>query len=159
TSLGHDPDPRLENRAARFIRVFGRLRPGISVDDARAELATISGRLALEHPSTNEGRAIRTLTLQRDVVGNVGATLWFLMGAVSIVLLIACVNIASLMLARASAREREFAVRTALGAGRGRLLRQCLTESVLLSLCGGALGVLGALAALDPFIASWAGNL
>lgn len=159
TALGQDSDPRLQNRAARFIRVFGRLRPGVRLEDARAELATISGRLAIEHPTTNEGRAIRTLTLKRDVVGDVGATLWFLMAAVGIVLLIACVNIASLMLARASSREREFAVRTALGAGRGRLLRQCLTESVLLSLCGGALGVLGAVAALGPFVASWAGNL
>jgi predicted permease len=159
TPLGQDPDPRLQNRAARFIRLVGRLRPGVSVADTSAELATISGRLAIAHPATNEGHSIRILALQRDVVGNVGATLWFLMAAVSIVLLIACVNIASLMLARASAREREFAVRTALGAGRGRLLRQCLTESVLLSLCGGALGVAGAIAVLGPFVASWAGNL
>ena len=159
TALGQDPDPRLENRSARFIRVVGRLRPGVSAPDARAELATLGGRLALEHPTSNEGREIRVLQLQRDVVGNIGATLWLLMAAVSIVLLIACVNIASLMLARAASREREFALRTALGAGRGRLLRQCLTESALLSLCGGALGVLGALAALGPFVASWPGNL
>jgi predicted permease len=158
-ALGQDPDPRLENRSARFIRVVGRLRPGVNLADARAELATIGGRLALQHPTSNEGRAVRVLQLQRDVVSGVGATLWLLMAAVSIVLLIACVNIASLMLARASSRGREFALRTALGAGRGRLLRQCLTESAWFSLCGGVLGMLGALAALGPFVASWPGNL
>jgi len=159
TALGQDPDPRLANRNARFIRLLGRLRTGVNLADARAELTTLGGRLALEHPTSNEGRSIRVLELRRDVVRGVGATLWLLMAAVSIVLLIACVNVASLMLARASSRDREFALRTALGAGRGRLLRQCLTESLFLSLGGGVLGILGAFAALGPFIASWAGNL
>jgi len=159
TALGQDPDPRLANRNARFIRLLGRLRTGVNLADARAELTTLGGRLALEHPTSNEGRSIRVLELRRDVVRGVGATLWLLMAAVSIVLLIACVNVASLMLARASSRDREFALRTALGAGRGRLLRQCLTESLFLSLGSGVLGILGAFAALGPFIASWAGNL
>jgi predicted permease len=159
TALGQDPDPRLGNRNARFIRVLGRLKAGVSLADARAELATIGGRLAVEHPASNQGRAIRVLELRQDVVRGVGATLWLLMAAVSIVLLVACVNIASLMLARASSREREFALRTALGAGRGRLLQQCLTESLFLSLGGGALGILGAIAAVGPFVASWPGNL
>jgi len=159
TALGQDPDPRLANRNARFIRVLGRLRPSVNLTDAQAELATVAGRLALEYPTSNEGRSVRALDFQRDGVRGVGATLWLLMAAVSIVLLIACVNIASLMLARASSREREFALRTALGAGRGRIVRQCLTESVLLGLCGGALGVLGALAAIGPFVASWSETL
>jgi predicted permease len=152
-------DPRMQNRAARFLRVMARLRPGFRLAESRAELALIARHLAEEYPKSNAGLTMSAYPLQKELVGDVGSTLWLLLCAVGLVLLIACVNIASLLLARAVSRDRELAMRVALGAGRGRLARQCLTESAILGLGGGLLGVLLALLSIHPFVAFWPGSL
>ncbi len=158
TPLGQDASPRLQNRGAHGLIVWGRLRPGITMAAASTELAAIGRRLAGQYPATNKGRTFIADPLRPDV-GDVSSTLWLLLGAVGAVLLIACANIASLLLARAVARERELAMRVALGAGRGRLVRQCLTESAVLALAGGAFGIVLAAAGLRPFVAFWPGGL
>ena len=154
-----DTDPRMRNRAARFLRVMARLRPGFALNEARAELALVARHLAEEYPKSNAGLSMIPYPLQKELVGDVGSTLWLLLGAVGLVLLIACVNIASLLLARAVSRERELAMRVALGAGRGRLARQCLTESAILGVGGGLLGVGLAFVSIHPFVAFWPGSL
>jgi predicted permease len=159
TPLGQVTESRMQNREARFLRVVARLKAGLSVGEAQAELALIGRRLAAQYPKSNAGRGIVAHALRQEMVGDVGSTLWLLLGAVTLVLPIACVNVASLLLARAVSRERELAMRVALGAGRGRLIRQCLTESTVLGVCGGALGVLLAASGLRPFVALWPGIL
>ncbi|HEX7781010.1 MAG TPA: ABC transporter permease, partial [Vicinamibacterales bacterium] len=157
--LGQDPDPRLPNREAHpGIQVLARLNPGATLAEAQTELTLIGRRLADEYPVSNKGRTFVAEPL-RPFVGDVGPTLWLLLGAVSLVLLIACANIASLLLARAVSREREMAMRAALGAGRARLMRQCLTESAVLGLAGGAVGVLLAVIGVSQFVAFWPGGL
>jgi predicted permease len=159
TPLGQDPSPALQMRDRHpGIAVIARLHPGVTLDQARTELALIGRRLAQQYPQSNNGRGFVADPL-RPEVGDVGATLWLLLGAVSLVLLIACVNVASLLLARAVSRERELAMRVALGAGRGRLVRQCLTESALLALLGGGLGIFLAASGIGPFVALWPGSL
>ena len=152
-------DPRMQNRSARFLRVMARLRPGFRLAEGRAELALIARYLAGEYPKSNAGLSMIAYPLQKELVGDVGAMLWLLLSAVGVVLLIACVNIASLLLARAVSRERELAMRVALGAGRSRLARQCLTESAMLGLGGGVLGVVLAFVSVHPFVAFWPGSL
>jgi predicted permease len=159
TPMGQSTDPRLQNRRARFIHVIARLRPGVTLAQAQSELTLIASHLTEANPKSNKGITMRVHPLQQQLVGDVRATLWLLLSAVGLVLLIACVNIASLFLTRAISRERELAMRVALGAGRGRLMRQCLTESALLGICGGLLGVLLAAVSLRPFVAFWPGNL
>lgn len=156
TPLGQDA--RLKNRGVHGLGVWGRLLPGVTMAAATSELAAIGRRLEEQYPATNKGRMFIAEPLRPDV-GGVRSTLWLLLGAVCAVLLIACANIASLLLARAVSRERELAMRLALGAGRARLARQCLTESAVLAIAGGALGVAVAAAGLRPFLAFWPGNL
>ena len=159
TPLGQNAEPRMQNREANFLHVVARLLPGVTPAQAQAELTIIGNRLAEQYPKTNAGRSFQALPLRQDLVGNVKSTLWLLLGAVGFVLLIGCVNVASLLLARAVSRERELAMRVALGAGRSRLVRQCLTESAMLGLLGGALGVLLAAAGIRPFVVFWPGSL
>ena len=159
TPIGQGADPRLRNRGARFLHVMARLRPGATLAGAQSELALIARRLAEQYPESDKGVAMRVRPLQQEMVGDVRATLWLLLSAVGLVLLIACVNIASLLLTRAISRERELAMRAALGAGWGRLARQCLTESAVLGVSGGLLGVLIAKIGVRPFVAFWPGSL
>ncbi len=158
TPLGQDTAKYMQNRRPHPVGVLARLRPGVSLAQAQTELALIGRHLAEQYPDTNEGRAFLVQPLRPDV-GEVRSTLWLLLGAVSLVLLIACVNIASLLLARAVSRERELAMRLALGASRSRLARQCLTESAVLGLSGGTLGILLAAVGIHPFLTFWPGSL
>jgi len=140
-------------RAGHYLAVLGRLKPGVTAAQARSEMAALQDRLAEQYPNENKGWGIRIVSLQADMAGNVRAALLVLLGAVGFVFLIACANVASLQLARAASRRKEIAIRVALGAGRHRLLRQFLTESVLLSFIGGAVGLVLAYEALQGLIA------
>jgi putative ABC transport system permease protein len=134
----------IDNRDTRMMEVLGRLRSGVSVAQANADFSTIAGRLKSEYPKSyadNLGYAIKSTPLREELIHDARPTLLMLLAAAAFVLLIACANVANLMLARMSRRERELAVRTALGAGRSRLLRQLFTESFLIALVGGLLGL------------------
>jgi predicted permease len=158
TPLGQDTAAYLQNRAVHPTGIVARLRPGATLANAQAELSLVGHHLAEEYADTNGGRTF-VVTPLRPPVDDVRSTLWLLLGAVSLVLLIACANVASLLLARAVSRERELSMRVALGASRGRLVRQCLTESAVLALAGGAFGVLLAALGIGPFLMLWPGSL
>ncbi len=147
-------------RGDRFLQVFARLRPGIDERQARSEMATIAQRIAQAYPDTNRGWGASVMTVQQYTIEdvNAGPALAFLMAAVGFVLLIACANIANLLLARNSARQREFSIRAVLGAGRIRLARQLLTECVLLSLTGACLGMLFAYWGLHAILSQFNWN-
>jgi predicted permease len=140
-------DSWLDRRGHRFLWMRGRLREGMDIDQARGEITGIMARLAEEHPVSNELQTVNVVAAQDvrfnpDIDGAVAPAGTLILAVVGLVLLVACANIANMMLARASARRKEVAIRLAMGAGRGRLVRQLLTESLLLSLVGGTLGLL-----------------
>lgn len=159
TPLGEGDPLILDPRGAPAILCVARLRPAVSIDRARAEMNTVQSRLAQLYPDANRGLGTEVVPLKRAMIGDVGGTLVLLSGAVGLVLLIACANVANLLLARSAARTREFAIRSALGASRARVVRQLLTESTILSLAGAVLGLAIAKWGVRPVLAAVPGIL
>jgi predicted permease len=160
TPLGQLDPLILNNRGSHDgIFTFARLKPGVSLSQSQAEMSTIQNRLDRLYPSDNRDLGVYVEPLKQTIVGDAGQTLALLLGAVGLVLLIACANVANLLIARSAARSKEFAIRSALGANRARLARQLLTESVILSLTGAGLGSLIAFLGIRSALAALPGLL
>jgi putative ABC transport system permease protein len=155
--LPRERDPQI--RAASYIKVVARLKPGLTLDEAQQDMNLVAARLSEQHPQTNENVGALVVGLREYLVGQIRPALLILFAAVLLVLLIACANIANLLMVRATERSREFAIRAALGAGPSRILRQMLTESLLLAFTGGLGGLLLAGWLVEAIIALSPGNL
>lgn len=155
TPIGQWRDPSFRDRRISVsARAFGRLKPGVTLAQAQAEMEKVARNLAVAYPEADAGHSIKLVSMKEDLVGNVQPLLFVLLAAVGFLMLIACANVANLLLARSVARSREFAIRSALGASQARMIRQLLTESVLLSAVGGALGLLLAFIGLKTLLKS-----
>ncbi len=152
-TLGLNPADNLRKTQGRWLWAMARLKPGVSLSQARAEMNGIAQRLEVAYPEFDKGWGVDVQPLRDSFVGEVKTSLMVLLGAVTLLLCVACANVANLLLARYSARRREMAVRGALGAARGRLIRQLLTESVMLGLAGGSLGIVLAYFAVEGLVA------
>ena len=140
--IGQWKNNLLTSRGAGLgINGIGRLKPGVTIEQARADMATVTSNLAVAFPDVNKGKSAKLIPFKQWMVGDIGSLLLVLLASVGFVLLIACVNVANLLLARSTGRTREFAIRAALGASQRRMVRQLLTESILLAFAGGALGL------------------
>jgi len=160
TPLGQSDPLILNNRASHAgIFTIARLKPGVSVSQGQAEMSTIQGNLDRQYPDDNRDLGTYVEPLKQAIVGDAGQTLGLLLGAVGLVSLIACANVANLLLARSAARNREFAIRSALGASRVRVARQLLTESLILSLAGASLGIVIAFFGIRSLLAALPGIL
>jgi len=156
----HISNPVAANfRGVHFLRTYGRLAPGVTLQQASAEMRLIDEQLAKQYPADNKNRSTALIALQERIVGQSRSALLILFAAVSLVLLIACANFANLLLARGAERGREIVIRTALGAGRWRIVRQLLTESILIAIVGGAIGVVFAWWGINLLIALKPANL
>ena len=148
-----------ESRSAQNYLVVGRLKTDVSLEQAQAQMTAIGARLEQQYPHANAGKSVAVTRMRDEMVGNVKLTLYLLLGAVGLVLLIGCANVANLLLAKATARSREIAIRAAVGASRGRIVRQLITESLLLALVAGAAGLLLAKWGSDALVALAPGNV
>ena len=148
-----------KRRGATYLQVIARLKAGVTTEQAQADMSAVAAQLAQEYPQTNREMSATVISLSEQMLGRVRPALLILLGAVAFVLLIACANVANLMLARMSVRRKEFAIRAALGAARARLTRQLLTESIVLALLGGVGGILLASWGVGAILAISPGNL